>query len=1409
MATLEKEKHNCGHKQVFNCGRASRFVQQVVTESQILETLDKTPPFPLDQCSTHNFFATQCTQKLPACCHRENVNWNLLCNIPAPGLEFSKYTRKCHTVIKFTARGRFRTTAHTAVLINHQNDDRMIASIYTHIQAVCDLSMNNITQLPTSALFNLHFLEELRLAGNDLTHIPKGALSGLFNLKVLMLQNNQLRQVPSEALQNLRNLQSLRLDANHIYSVPHNSFSGLSSLRHLWLDDNSLTEVPVQGLSSLSSLQAMTLALNKITRIPDDAFANLSSLVVLDLNYNNLDEFPTAIKALINLKELGFHSNNIKSIPERAFMENPSLITIFFYDNPIQFVGKSAFQHLPELRTLSLNGATEITEFPDLTGTKSLESLTLTGAQITSLPAEMCEQLPNLQVLDLSYNLIQDLPTFNGCERLQKIDLHHNEIQEIQASTFQHLTALRSLVMEMPYAFQCCAFVSCENHNKLSSPWDKDENRSADHFVKKDSGILLSQGVFLLTILIETLTGARITSLPAEMCEQLPKLQVLDLSYNLIQDLPTFNGCERLQKIDLHHNEIQEIQASTFQHLTALRSLDLAWNKLCAVHPNAFSHLPSLIKLDLSSNLLSSLPVTGLHGLTHLKLAGNADLQELLSAENFPNLRVMEMPYAFQCCAFVSCENHNKLSSPWDKDENRSTDHFVKKDSGILLSQEDHDFEDFLLDFEEDPKALHSVQCTPAPGPFQPCDHLFGSWLIRTGVWIIVVLSLVCNGLVAVTVFVSPTYISPAKHLIGLLAVVNSLMGFSSGVLAVVDTLTFGSFAKYGAWWESGIGCRITGFMSVFSSETCIFLLTTAALERGLSIKCAKRLESKSTKSNVKIVSAFCFILALAITVLPLLHVGEYGISSLCLPLPFGEPSSLGFMVALVLLNSLCYFVMTVTYTRLYCNLEKGELDNFWDCSMIKHVAWLLFANCILYFPVAFLSFSSLLNLSFISPEVIKSILLVIVPLPACLNPLLYMLFNPHFKEDLSILLKQTRLLKKSKQSSLVSLNSEDAEKQSCDSTQALVTFTSLENPGPFQPCDHLFGSWLIRTGVWIIVVLSLVCNGLVAVTVFVSPTYISPAKHLIGLLAVVNSLMGFSSGVLAVVDTLTFGSFAKYGAWWESGIGCRITGFMSVFSSETCIFLLTTAALERGLSIKCAKRLESKSTKSNVKIISAFCFILALAITVLPLLHVGEYGISSLCLPLPFGEPSSLGFMVALVLLNSLCYFVMTVTYTRLYCNLEKGELDNFWDCSMIKHVAWLLFANCILYFPVAFLSFSSLLNLSFISPEVIKSILLVIVPLPACLNPLLYMLFNPHFKEDLSILLKQTRLLKKSKQSSLVSLNSEDAEKQSCDSTQALVTFTSLENPGDAPESKSISSASQIIEACHSQSVVSVPCH
>lgn len=370
-------------------------------------------------------------------------------------------------------------------------------------------------------------------------------------------------------------------------------------------------------------------------------------------------------------------------------------------------------------------------------------------------------------------------------------------------------------------------------------------------------------------------------------------------------------------------------------------------------------------------------------------------------------------------------------------------------------------------------------------------------------------------------------------------------------------------------------------------------------------------------------------------------------------------------------------------------------------------------------------------------------------------------------------------------------------------------SFFSLVFSGPFKPCDHLFGSWLIRIGVWTIVGLTFVCNALVTATVFRSLLYMSSIKLLIGLIGIVNALMGLSSGVLASVDASTFGSFAQYGAQWESGIGCQMTGLLSIFASEASIFLLTLAALERAFSIKHATKFETKSSIASVKIAIFFCFMLALVIAVIPLLTGSEYGVSPLCLPLPFGEPTAMGYMVALVLLNSLCFLVMTIAYTKLYCSLEKGELDNIWDCSMVKHIALLLFTNCILYCPVAFLSFSSLLNLTFISPEVIKSILLVIVPLPACLNPLLYILFNPHFKEDLGSLRKQTLLWRRPKHASLISVNSEDIEKQSCDSTQALVTFTSASISYDMPTSNSLMPSSyQMTESCNISSVAFVPC-
>ncbi|XP_041833471.1 leucine-rich repeat-containing G-protein coupled receptor 5-like isoform X2 [Melanotaenia boesemani] len=839
---------------------------------------------------------------------------------------------------------------------------REIPSNLSVFTSYLDLSMNNLTVMSSGALSNLHFLEELRLAGNDLTFIPKGAFSGLYNLKVLMLQNNQLTSVPAEAFNNLHNLQSLRLDANHISSVPSGCFSGLRSLRHLWLDDNSLTEVPVEALSELPALQAMTLALNHISHVPDHAFSKLGRLVVLhlnnnrivtmgtncfhglhsletlDLNYNSLVEFPTAIRSLSHLKELGFHSNNIQSIPEHAFTGNPSLITIFFYDNPIQSVGRSAFQNLPELRTLSLNGAAELTEFPDLTGTKSLESLTITGARITSLPSSVCEQLPHLQLLDLSFNQIQTLPSFSDCESIQKIDLHHNEIEELKENTF---------------------------------------------------------------------TG-----------------------------------------------------------LMSLRSLDLSWNRLSSVKPNSFSALPALSKLDLSSNQLLSLSLIGLQSLTHIRLAGNDQLTELIPREDLPRVRVMELPYAFQCCAFVSCDRRGGGGDlSWETDEAPDS---TGKEVPALSSQ-DQDFEDFIMELKDEPEPQHFVHCSPAPGPFHPCLHLLGSWMIRGGVWLIAVISLISNSLVVLSVFFSPaSLVTPAKLLIGLMALVNGLMGVWSGWLAAVDTWTFGSFWRYGITWESSFLCRLSGFLCLFASQTGLFLLTVAALERCMTASAGQRNKTGSSSYRcsllIRLSICLCFLLGLTITLPPLM--ARHSNTSLCLPLPVSSSSSssLAFSVSLVLFDSLCFLLMTLAYSRLYCRAHKAPPASDEEAVLTRHVTWLLFSNCILYLPVAFLSFSTILQLPAAGPEAAKGVLLLVAPLPACVNPLLYLLFNPLAREELAALAKRTcggvvvpKLQRGVRRAggSLDSAYDEDAEKQSCDSTQALVIVSGVKEEEGGNETQH------------------------------------------------------------------------------------------------------------------------------------------------------------------------------------------------------------------------------------------------------------------------------------------------------------------------------------------------------------------
>ncbi|KAM6232630.1 leucine-rich repeat-containing G-protein coupled receptor 6 isoform 2-T2 [Spheniscus humboldti] len=748
--------------------------------------------------------------------------------------------------------------------------------------------------------------------------------------------------------------------------------------------------------------------------------ANLSPLTAyLDLSMNNISQLqPSTLRHLRFLEELRLSGNQISRIPGEAFSGLYSLKILMLQNNQLSSIPAEALRDLPNLQSLRLD-ANLISVVPEKSfeGLLSLRHLWLDDNALTEIPVQALNHLPALQAMTLALNQIWHIPdyAFQNLSSLVVLHLHNNRIQSLGANGFDGLHSLETLDL---------------NYNELL------EFPGAIRTL----GRLQELGFH----------NNNIKAIPENAFVGNPLLQTIELSHNQIEDLPSFHRCQRLEELGLQHNRIHEIRADTFVQLMALRSIDLSWNYIQFIHPEAFVTLHSLTKLDLTDNRLVTLPLDGLGGLTHLKLQGNPALSEPFTKESFPKMRVLEVPYAYQCCAYGSCSSFFKMSNQWEAEDMSPEEEDPHKRTMELFpghadNHYDLDADDLQLDLDE--SKLHpTIQCTPSPGPFKPCDHLFESWIIRLGVWVIVLVSVLCNGLVILAVFASPSYLSPVKFIVGSIAGANMLTGIYCSMLALVDALTYGQFAKYGARWETGAGCRVTGFLSVFASEAAIFLLTLAAVQCSISVSHVRAYGKSPSLGKVKAAAFCCLLLSSVAAVLPLFSIGEYGASPLCLPYPIpdGKPATLGFTVALVMTNMLCFLTITGTYIRLYCNLLKGEFSAVWDCAMVKHVAWLIFTNCLLYCPVAFLTFSSTLNLFLITPEVIKSILLVVLPLPACLNPLLYLLFNPHFRDDLRLLRQKSQ----DKGSYPQSCGVDDMEKSSYDSTQALVSFSDI---------DHIF----------------------------------------------------------------------------------------------------------------------------------------------------------------------------------------------------------------------------------------------------------------------------------------------------------------------------------------------------------------
>lgn len=302
-------------------------------------------------------------------------------------------------------------------------------------------------------------LKKLILTGNNLRAMPS-AIVDLINLEHLDISKNPLK------VKDVDDSNCLPLEMRH-----------LKNLKYLNISECNLRYIPTTVWLCVS-VKMLDLSRNKISLLVPDV-GNLQNLTHINLSQCNLTTLPGEIGFCSELTEITLMANNIESLPDslhdcknlkylRMSYRNFNIFLDAYMENLIS-KGQIKSEHIPmvifeleNLRSLDLKN-TKINSLPEnnllnleeiyldhnyfdsfLDGTlkpmnKSLKVLTMSHNLLKEIPSEVLN-VPNLEVLDVSFNDIVKLPTYFNLFNLKELYLTENKVNSIE-----NIGLLRSL----------------------------------------------------------------------------------------------------------------------------------------------------------------------------------------------------------------------------------------------------------------------------------------------------------------------------------------------------------------------------------------------------------------------------------------------------------------------------------------------------------------------------------------------------------------------------------------------------------------------------------------------------------------------------------------------------------------------------------------------------------------------------------------------------------------------------------------------------------------------------------------------------------------------------------------------------------------------------------------------------
>ena len=299
--------------------------------------------------------------------------------------------------------------------------------------------------------------------------------------------------------------------------------------------------------------------------------------------------------------------------------------------------------------------------------------------------------------------------------------------------------------------------------------------------------------------------------------------------------------------------------------------------------------------------------------------------------------------------------------------------------------------------------SLENLTCTPLNDAFNPCGDLLDSNALRVCSWFVLVFAIFGNSLKLFVLLLSKRKISIAKILMCNLAFANLCMGMFLLMIASADLYSLGEYQNFAFTWQYRNGCKIAGFVSIFSTELAVFVLTIITVERYFTIVHPLQLEKHLNAKQVVVLIGVGWGFALTVAALPFFEISSYQKVAICLPFEAQSAVSKVYVTFLLATNGLAFFFVLYCYGRMYCSLGgagPGTSSNRMESRVAKRMAMLVITNFACWFPIALVSLIAIYGKALISVPAAQFFLVFVYPINSFTNPYLYAIGTKHFQID-------------------------------------------------------------------------------------------------------------------------------------------------------------------------------------------------------------------------------------------------------------------------------------------------------------------------------------------------------------------------------------------------------------------------